>query len=81
MNNLIDPSTIVTEKELPKLFDRFFRASTSEGISGTGIGLHIIQQFIKLHQGRIEVESEEGKTTTFSVYLPLKPGEEEEQQK
>lgn len=56
--------------ELEKLFDRFFRGSTSTGIIGTGIGLHMAQAFVDLHGGRIDVVSKEGEGTTFTVYLP-----------
>jgi len=56
--------------ELSQLFDRFFRASTSIGIAGTGIGLHIVKSFVDLHGGHVEVASEEGQGTTFSMYLP-----------
>ncbi len=56
--------------ELSKLFDRFFRGSSSTGIIGTGIGLHMAQAFVDLHGGRIDVASKEGEGTTFTVYLP-----------
>jgi signal transduction histidine kinase len=56
--------------ERDKLFERFFRASTSTGIAGTGIGLHMVKAIVDMHRGRIEVASEEGVGTTFTVYLP-----------
>ncbi len=56
--------------ELNKLFDRFFRGSASTGIIGTGIGLHIVEVFVNLHGGQIEVVSAEGQGATFTVYLP-----------
>ena len=65
----------IPENELQKLFGRFFRASTSTGIAGSGIGLHLVQHFIDLHEGRIEVESTLNVGTTFSVRLPVnEPG-------
>jgi signal transduction histidine kinase len=61
--------------ELPRLFDRFFRASTSAGIAGTGLGLHIVRQFVQCHGGTIRVESQEGEGTSVIVKLPvLHPG-------
>jgi signal transduction histidine kinase len=56
--------------ELDKLFDRFYRASTSTGIVGTGIGLHIVKALVDLHHGRIDIDSTEGEGSTFTVYLP-----------
>ncbi len=62
----------IPEEEQSKLFERFFRASTSSGIAGTGIGLNLTAQIIELHGGRIEVESKEGEGSTFVVYLPIR---------
>ncbi|MEM8948272.1 MAG: MHYT domain-containing protein [Pseudomonadota bacterium] len=56
-----------------KLFGRFFRAGTSTGIAGTGIGLHLALHLVQLHGGSIDVESTEGKGTTFRVKLPTRP--------
>ena len=56
--------------ELEKLFDRFFRGSTSIGIIGTGIGLHIVKLFVEMHGGRVNVRSVVGEGTTFSLLLP-----------
>lgn len=54
-----------------KIFQRFERASISaKGISGLGLGLYITQQIVHLHGGKIRVESELGKGSTFIVELP-----------
>ncbi len=58
-------------EELPQVFDRYFRASTATGIPGTGIGLSLVKDLVELYQGRIEVNSEVGQGTEFSVSLPL----------
>lgn len=50
----------IPKDELPKLFEKFFRASTSTGIPGTGIGLHLVKHLVGLHQGSISVDSIEG---------------------
>ncbi len=60
----------VPADELPRLFERFFRASTATGIIGTGYGLNIVKQFVDLHGGMIEVTSVEGEGSTFTVTLP-----------
>jgi signal transduction histidine kinase len=65
-----DEGVGIPADELQKLFDRFFRASTSTGIAGTGIGLHLVRHFVDMHQGRISVSSEVDKGTTFTVHLP-----------
>lgn len=61
----------IDEDEIPKMFEQFFRAKTSTGIAGTGIGLHIVKQIIDHHGGTISVESEVGVGSTFTVRLPI----------
>ncbi len=60
----------IPKDELSRLFDRFFRASTSEGIAGTGIGLNLAGELVEMHGGTISVESDVGVGTTFTVRLP-----------
>ncbi|TLU92414.1 two-component regulator propeller domain-containing protein [Dyadobacter sediminis] len=56
-----------------KVFDRFFQHTLPDHMvnQGSGIGLAITKEFVKLHGGTIQVESEEGKGSTFTMYLPL----------
>ena len=58
-----------------KIFERFFQNTTATSIlnQGTGIGLSITKEFIKMQGGTIEVESEPGKGSTFSIHLPFVP--------
>jgi signal transduction histidine kinase len=57
---------------LPRLFERFYRLPDSEGFSeGTGLGLSIARKIVEEHGGRLEVESEVGKGTTFRCCLPI----------
>jgi signal transduction histidine kinase len=65
-----DQGVGIPADELDKLFKRFFRASTSTGIAGTGIGLHMVKTIVGMHGGRIDVASEKGVGTTFTVHLP-----------
>lgn len=55
-----------------RLFEPFFRASNAGGYSGTGLGLSIVKRLVTLYGGYIEVDSQVGMGTTFTVVLPLK---------
>ena len=61
----------VPADDLPRLCERFFRARTSTGITGTGIGLNLVKQLMEMHQGTIEVDSVEGQGSVFTVRLPI----------
>ncbi len=60
-------------EQLANIFDRFFRAgeATGNSIKGTGIGLSLSREFIRLHGGTIDVHSREDSGTEFVVRLPL----------
>jgi signal transduction histidine kinase len=58
----------IPEKDRPYLFDPFF--TTKAG--GTGLGLSIVYSIIQKHNGRIEVESELGKGSSFILSLPIR---------
>jgi PAS domain S-box-containing protein len=61
----------IPQEDLPKLFSQFFRVQRpGKEIKGTGLGLAIASRIVTGHGGRIEVESELGKGTTFTVLLP-----------
>lgn len=57
--------------DLPKLFQPYYRARSATGIAGTGIGLNLVRQVVQLHGGTVEVTSELGKGTTFTILLPI----------
>ena len=59
--------------KIPKIFDRFYQVdgSHTREQEGTGIGLSLTKELVELHKGKIEVESEEGKGTTFIISIPL----------
>jgi two-component system NtrC family sensor kinase len=64
----------IPEENLPKIFDPFF--TTRADKKGTGLGLAVSYGIIERHRGRIEVQSEVGRGTTFTVRLPLEASEE-----
>lgn len=64
----------IPAEDLPHIFERFYRAekSRTRGKStGFGLGLSIVNWIVEKHGGRIEVASQDGKGTTFAVWLPL----------
>jgi signal transduction histidine kinase len=68
---LSDNGVGIPERETGKLFDRFFRASTSVAAPGTGLGFSIVKSIVEAHGGTISVPSDEQRGTTFFVDLPL----------
>jgi two-component system sensor histidine kinase BaeS len=67
-----DTGVGISPENLPKIFDRFWRAdeSRSRATGGSGLGLAITRKLVEAHGGAIEVESERGRGSTFTVRLP-----------
>lgn len=71
-----DNGTGISKEHIKEVFNRFFRGEShrSRKYGGYGLGLSIIKSIVDAHEGRIEVESELGVGTTFSIYLNLVSG-------
>lgn len=63
----------IPQDDLPLIFDRFYRVhcQETEKIEGSGLGLSIVKPVIEQHKGRLEVESEVGKGSCFTISLPV----------
>ena len=73
-----DTGSGISDAEMPHIFERFYRTDPSRRRNesgGAGLGLSIAYWITRSHNGRIEVESEEGKGTTFTMWLPRLEGD------
>ncbi len=66
-----DTGVGIAADDLPHITERFYRSQRSSDIAGSGIGLTIVSELIRAHQGTLEIESEQGRGTSVSVTLPL----------
>ena len=65
-----DEGVGIPPEELARIGERFFRASTTTNMPGTGLGLAITREIVERHGGRLEIESEVGKGSSFRITLP-----------
>ena len=61
-----------SREEQAKIFERFHRVGTGaiHDVKGSGLGLAIVNHIVQSHEGRVTVESETGKGSRFSIFLP-----------
>jgi two-component system phosphate regulon sensor histidine kinase PhoR len=60
----------IAPEDVRHLFERFYRASGTDGVPGAGLGLAIVKAIAETHGGTVEVESELGRGTSFTVHVP-----------
>jgi len=70
---VVDKGIGISQKEIPKIFERFYQSENkvSSETRGSGLGLTLVKHIIEAHGGEVGVESEPGKGSTFSVMLPI----------
>ena len=75
---IADTGIGIAKEHLSRIFDEFYRVNSPETryVTGTGLGLSIVKRIVESHYGRIDVTSEVGKGTTFTVKLPVKKEQE-----
>jgi two-component system phosphate regulon sensor histidine kinase PhoR len=72
MITVVDHGSGIEKRHLDRLFERFYRVdrARSRKLGGTGLGLAIVKHIIQAHGGRVSVESQPGKGSTFALHLP-----------
>ena len=61
----------ISYDEKDKIFEKYYRSSTTSRAKGTGLGLVIVKMVAEAHGGHVEVQSEMGKGSVFTIYLPV----------
>ena len=69
--HVIDSGVGIPPVDLPHIFDRYYQAENSKSHGGSGIGLHMVRELVRLHGGEVGVESQLGKGSDFWFVMPL----------
>jgi len=66
-----DNGSGIAAEHLPRVFDRFYRAESSRGSDGAGLGLALVKSIVDLHGGSAKIDSEIGRGTTVKLRFPF----------
>lgn len=66
--SIADQGCGISKEDLPHVLDKFYKANVS--VRGSGIGLAVTNEIVNLHKGKLEIDSEEGRGTLVTIYLP-----------
>ncbi len=79
MISVEDTGEGISELDLPHVFERFYQSKReNENYLGSGIGLHLVKDYVSLHKGEVSAQSVLGKGSVFTLYFPLDLALEEE---
>jgi len=68
---VVDEGIGMTAEQVSRVFERFYRADTSGQLLGSGLGMSIVREIVRLHRGDVHIVSTPGRGTTVTVWLPL----------
>jgi signal transduction histidine kinase len=68
----------IKKEDIDRVFERFYRGGDelTRTVKGSGLGLTLVKEIVEAHRGKVQVKSEPGKGSVFSIRLPLPPGKE-----
>ena len=81
---ILDTGCGISEKDINSIFERFYQSGANDSGAGSGIGLHLVKEYVLLHEGNIEVKSKINEGSAFTVLIPtdlacpLSEGDEQE---
>jgi two-component system OmpR family sensor kinase len=63
----------IPDNDRQRVFERYYRGNNTSGIVGSGVGLHLVETIVKLHEGTVVLDSREGEGSRFIIRLPAQP--------
>jgi signal transduction histidine kinase len=71
--SVTDSGAGIAPEEQPRVFERFYKVDHARQSEGTGLGLAVVRHTVEAHGGTVSVKSQQGKGSTFTISLPVKP--------